>query len=114
MEAQVIKQFRHQLRELKENILKENVYKSQDPNAINDIKSKMNNEYVNLRKMLRKVDVSSDLKRKMMYHLRRDFYIFPYTLDEDRIDEILKEGLLLPNDEEGEENKNRRFEVEYG
>jgi hypothetical protein len=114
MEAQVIKQFRHQLRELKENILKENVYKSQDPNAINDIKSKMNNEYVNLRNAVRKVDVSSDLKRKMMYHLRRDFYIFPYTLDEDRIDEILKEALLLPNDEEGEENKNRRFEVEYG
>jgi len=110
----VIKQFRHQLRELKENILKENVYKSQDPNAINDIKSKMNNEYVNLRNAVRKVDVSSDLKRKMMYHLRRDFYIFPYTLDEDRIDEILKEALLLPNDEEGEENKNRRFEVEYG
>lgn len=114
MEAQVIKQFRHQLRELKENILKENVYKSQDPNAINDIKSKMNNEYVNLRNAVRKVDVSSDLKRKMMYHLRRDFYIFPYTLDEDRIDEILKEALLLPNDEEGEENKNRMFEVEYG
>ena len=110
----MIKQFRHQLRELKENILKENVYKSQDPNAINDIKSKMNNEYVNLRNAVRKVDVSSDLKRKMMYHLRRDFYIFPYTLDEDRIDEILKEALLLPNDEEGEENKNRMFEVEYG
>lgn len=114
MEAQVIKQFRHQLRELKENILKENVYKSQDPNAINDIKSKMNNEYVNLRKMLRKLDVSSDLKRKMMYHLRRDFYIFPYTLDEDRIDEISDDEIILRNDEEGEENKNRMFEVEYG
>lgn len=114
MEAQVIKQFRHQLRELKENILKENVYKSQDPNAINDIKSKMNNEYVNLRKMLRKLDVSSDLKRKMMYHLRRDFYIFPYTLDEDRIDEISDDEIILSNDEEGEENKNRMFEVEYG
>jgi hypothetical protein len=114
MEAQVIKQFRHQLRELKENILKENVYKSQDPNAINDIKSKMNNEYIILREMLRKLDVSSDLKRKMMYHLRRDFYIFPYTLDEDRIDEISDDEIILSNDEEGEENKNRMFEVEYG
>ena len=114
MEAQVIQKFRHELRELKENILKNTVYKSQDPNAINDIKSKMNKEYINLRNAVRKVDVSPDLKRKMIYHLRRDFYIFPYTLDENRIDEILEDDIVLPNDEEGEENKNRRFEVEYG
>jgi hypothetical protein len=113
----VVQKFRHDLRNLKESILKNNVYKSQDPNKINEIESKIKGEFIRLREILRHLDVPSDLKKKMMYHLRRDLFTFPYTLDEYRIDEFPDEDVVLRNDDEEnetEENKNRRFEVEYG
>lgn len=113
----VVQKFRHDLRNLKESILKNNVYKSQDPNKINEIESKIKGEFIRLREMVRHLDLASDLKKKMMYHLRRDFFVFPYTLDEDRIDEFPDEDVVFRNDDEEnetEENKNRRFEVEYG
>ena len=93
-------EFRNNLRDLKETILKNNVYTSQDPDVLNNVVEQLKQEFIKLRNIIRQSDAPSDVKRQMMYYLRRDCLMFPFTLDEKRIDE-------LPE-------KNSMEEVEYG
>ena len=95
-----IEEFREKLRGLKEAILNSVVYKSQDVKVLNMITSEMMQEYKNLRSVLRNSDIPDSEKRVMMYYLRRDLLMFPFTLDNKRINS-------LPE-------KNSMEQVEYG
>lgn len=87
-------EFRHMIHDLKAAILNKIVYTSQDPRVLNTVTDELKREFVKLRTVIRESNISSDTKRLMMYHLRRDFLMFPFTLDEKRIDEFPKENSM--------------------
>lgn len=95
-----IGEFREKLRGLKEAILNSMVYKGQDVKMLNIITSELRQEYKNLRGVLDTSVIPEDERRILMYYLRRDLLMFPFTLDEKRINS-------LPE-------KNSMEQVEYG
>ena len=84
-----IAKFRDLLRTIKEGITENIVFKSQNPEVLNKVKDDLKREFIKLRDLIRhEENYPESMKEKMMYYLRRDLLLFPYTFDHNRIDEI--------------------------
>jgi hypothetical protein len=84
-----IAKFRELLRTIKEGITENIVFKSQNPELLNKVKAELKHEFIKLRDLIRNGDnYPESMKEEMMYYLRRDLLLFPYTPDPIRIDDL--------------------------
>lgn len=93
-------EFRERIRKIKKRILDKIVYSTQDVQVLDTVISAFITYYKELRNALNAMDISPDLRKRMIYYLRRDLIMFPYTLDEERINMFSEETSMekKPND----------------
>jgi hypothetical protein len=86
MEDERIDEFRENIRKIKEAVHDKIAYSSQNLQVLDIIIVELREYYNNLLNKLRNENISPDVRKRMIYYLRRDLLMFPYTYDKERID----------------------------
>jgi hypothetical protein len=94
MEDERITEFRENIRRIKEAVHDKIAYSSQNLQVLDTIIVELREYYNKLLNKVRNEDISSDVRKRMIYYLRRDLLMFPYTYDEKRIDTFSEENSM--------------------
>jgi hypothetical protein len=86
MEDERIDEFRESIRKIKEAVHDKIAYSSQNLQVLDIIIVELREYYNKLLNKLRNENISPDVRKRMIYYLRRDLLMFPYTYDKERID----------------------------